>query len=71
MSISKCAKRWDERRKVAVENLKRQIEKYQKSGDAEKLKKASAVLAGTLANMGKGLSALKTKAPTDTKSILS
>ena len=62
MSVSRAATRWDVRRKVAIETLKKRIEKLSKSAEAqdkETLKKAEATLAATQSNMGKGLSALK------------
>lgn len=62
MTVSRSAIRWDERRKVAVEALKKQIESYTKSGDKDKLDKAQKVLVATQANMGKGLTDVRKKA---------
>ena len=57
---ARSATRWDERRKVAVEALKKHIEKLSKGTDdhsKDKLAKATLTLANTQANMGKGLTA--------------
>ena len=61
MSYGHASKR-DERRKVAIANLEKQIQKYKTNSELKaKLALAEKVLENTKANLGKGSSALTKK----------